>query len=182
MLQRKCPKCEKGIMSDLYTFQGWGRDGTYICDSCGHLKNIYEGATIAPYIFFIIFEIAIFYMQRWVSPVEYGIYGAFLALFIYRIYRAQMHDSYISSHYPILGDTADDFTPNAIQESVLDIEMLSREKYGRIVKYSIAMLLVVSYSIMLYAETATLDIWDYLGYGLLIVVLPLWLVLVKFDR
>ena len=52
MIQRRCPKCEKGIMSDLYTFQGWGRDGTYICDTCGHLKNIYEGPTIGPYIFF----------------------------------------------------------------------------------------------------------------------------------
>jgi len=38
-------------MSDLYTFQGWGRDGTYICDTCGHLKNIYEGPTIGPYFF-----------------------------------------------------------------------------------------------------------------------------------
>jgi len=181
MLQRKCPKCKKGIMSDLYTFQGWGRDGTYICDTCGHLKNIYEGPTIGPYIFFIIFEIAIFSMESWISLLEYTIYGAFLALFIYRIYRAQMRDSYISHSYPILGNAPDNFIPNSIQEDKLHIEMNQREKSATVIKYSIATFLVLSYSIILYTDRAPLDIWDYLGYVTIIIVLPLWLILTKFD-
>ncbi len=168
-------------MSDLYTFQGWGKDGTYICDTCGHQKNIYEGPTIGPYIFFIIFEIAIFSIERWVSPLEYTIYGAFLALFIYRIYRAQMRDSYISNNYPILGDAPEDFTPNSIQEDILRTEMKQREKSGVIIKYTIAIFLVVSYSIMLYTESSQLYIWDYIIYAITIIVLPLWLVFVKFD-
>jgi len=169
-------------MSDLYTFRGWGKDGTYICDSCGYLSTIYEGTTIGPYIFFIIFEIAIFSMESRVSTLEYVVYGAFLILFIYRIYKASMHDSYISSHYPILGDAPDDFSPNSIQERVLSVEMQQREKSSNIIKYSIAAFISISYSIMLYAETTQLDIWDYLGYGAAIIALPLWLILVKFDR
>jgi len=181
MLQRKCPKCKKGIMSDLYTFQGWGKDGTYICDTCGHLKNIYEGPTIGPYISFIIFEIAIFSMERWVSPLEYTLYGAFLILFIYQIYRAQMHDSYISNNYSLLGNAPDNFTPNTIQEDILRTEMNQREKRGVLIKYSIAIFLIFSYSIMLYTETSPLDIWDYIGYATIIILLPLWLIFVKFD-
>jgi len=56
MIQRRCPKCKTGIMSDMYTSQGWGKEGMYACDSCTHSKSIYEGTTIGPYIFFILFE------------------------------------------------------------------------------------------------------------------------------
>jgi hypothetical protein len=181
MLQRKCPECESGIMSDLHTFQGWGRDGSYVCDSCGHLKNIYEGPTVGPYIFFLLFEIVLFTLSDNISLFEYTMYGVVLLFLVYKIYVALMRDSSIKTNYPLLGENEDDFKPNSMQKSVINDELQKVEKSYKFIKVGIALFLIVAYSIMLYTES-NLEVSDYVLYTFLIVVLPLWLIFTKFEK
>jgi hypothetical protein len=180
MLQRKCPKCETGIMSDLYTAQGWGKEGFYVCDSCEHCKNIYEGKTIGPYIFFIIFEVVIFFLENRVSLFEYSVYGTVLLFLIYRIYRAQMYDTMIENDYAVIGEFKGEFEANEIQKKSLKKYMTETLKTARKIKIAIALSITVSYSIMLYFEES-LDYIDYIGFGVIGVVLPVWLVFTKFE-
>ncbi|NOR57255.1 MAG: hypothetical protein GQ474_01905 [Sulfurimonas sp.] len=182
MLQIKCPECESGIMSDLHTFQGWGKDGTYVCDSCGHLKNIYEGPTVGPYIFFILFEVFLFVISTHISFYEYIVYGVILLFLIYRVYAAIMGDRRIKTEYPILGNAEDDFEPNSMQKSVINDELKKVKKSYKFIKVGIAFFIVISYSIMFYTEEHSLEFSDYVLYAFLIVVLPLWLIFTKFEK
>jgi len=181
MLQRKCPKCESGVMSDLYTARGWGKEGFYACDSCEHSKNIYEGRTIGPYIFFILFEAVIFYLEDRVSLFEYVVYGVVLLFLIYRIYLAQMRDSMIDRDYPIIGEYEEEFEPNQNQINALDRFKKEALKQSTIIKRSIAVFIAIAYSVMLFNEENALALSDYLLYIGLIIVLPVWLWFVKFK-
>lgn len=180
MLQRKCPKCKTGIMSDLYTARGWGKEGFYVCDSCEHSKNIYEGKTIGPYIFFIVFEVVIFFLDNNVSLFAYGVYSTILLFLLYRIYKAQMHDSMIDRDYTLIGEFEDEFEPNEIQKKSLEKYMTNTLKTARKIKIAIALTITVSYSIMFYFEES-LDYIDYIGFGVIGIVLPIWLVFTKFE-
>lgn len=180
MLQRKCPQCKTGIMSDLYTFQGWGKEGMYACDSCGHSKSIYEGTTIGPYIFFVLFEVIIFFLEDRVSPFEYGVYGTIFVFLVYRIYKAQMRDNMIGVNYPVIGEFEDDFSPNKIQLDALAKFHHTAIKIGKRVKLAIALFITISYTIMFYFEES-LDYVDYIGYLFIAIILPMWLVLTKFK-
>lgn len=143
MLQRKCPKCESGIMSDMCTFQGWGKEGMYACNSCGHSKSIYEGNTIGPYIFFILFEVIIFFLEDNVSFIEYSIYGTILLILIYSLYKSQMRDSMINSNYPILGELKEEFIPNQNQIEALDNFKKEATSKGIMIKRTIAAFVAV---------------------------------------
>lgn len=180
MLQRKCPKCDKGVMSDLYTSRGWGVDGAYVCDSCGHLKNIYEGTTIAPYIFFILFEVIIFFLEDRVSFFEYVVYGIIFIFLVYRVYKAQMRDSMIENEYPLIEDYKGEFQPTKIQEESLEIYMKKTLNNARIIKAIIAIIIFISYSIMFYFQES-LGYIDYISYFVIAIALPLWLILTKFE-
>jgi len=180
MTQRRCPKCKTGVMSDMYTSQGWGKEGMYACDSCTHSKSIYEGTTIGPYIFFILFEAIIFFLEDRVSMLEYGVYGIILAFLIYRIYKAQMRDSMIDSEYTIIGEFDGEFKPNQNQIDALDRFKKVAIKIGKRVKLAIALLIIISYTTMFYFEE-NLDYLDYIGYVFIALVLPAWLILTKFK-
>lgn len=181
MTQRQCPKCKDGIMSDMYTSQGWGKEGMYACDSCGHSKSIYEGTTIGPYIFFILFEAIVFFLEDRVSPFEYVVYGIILIFLVYRIYKAQMRDDMIDVNYPIIGEFEGDFKPNQIQLDALQRFKEVAIKRGTLIKRGIAIFISISYTIMLFNEESGLALSDYLFYGGLIVVLPVWLWFIKFK-
>lgn len=181
MTQRKCPKCKTGVMSDMYTSQGWGKEGMYACDSCTHSKSIYEGTTIGPYIFFILFEVVIFFLEDRVSPLEYVVYGVILVFLIYRIYKAQMRDSMIDTEYTIIGEFEGEFEANQNQlDALVSFKELSTKR-GTLVKRGIAIFIAVAYSVMLFNEENSLALSDYLFYGGLIVVLPVWLWFTKFK-
>jgi hypothetical protein len=180
MTQRRCPKCENGVMSDMYTARGWGKEGFYACDSCAHTKNIYEGRTMGPYIIFIFFEMVLFFLSSSVSLVEYTIYGAVFIFLIYRMYKARMRDVAIDNDYSIIGEFEGEFKPTEIQKKSLATYMKRVLKIGRLVKLTIALLVFVSYSIMFYFEES-LDYVDYIGYIVIAIVLPIWLVMTKFK-
>ena len=181
MTQRKCPKCD-GVMSDLYTFQGWGKEGMYACASCGHSKSIYEGTTIGPYIFFLLFEAVIFFLEDMVSSFECVVYGGIFVFLVYRIYKAQMRDNMIGVNYPVIGEFDGDFKPNRFQLDALDAFKKVAIKKGTIIKRAIAILLVIAYGIMLYSEDlSNFGLAEYFVYGLVLVALPVWLWFVKFK-
>jgi prepilin signal peptidase PulO-like enzyme (type II secretory pathway) len=165
----------------MYTSQGWGKEGMYACDSCTHSKSIYEGTTIGPYIFFIFFEAVIFFLEDRVSMLEYGVYGIILAFLIYRIYKAQMRDSMIDSDYAVIGEFEGEFIANQNQIDALALFKKVSIKRGNLVKRGIAIVIAISYSVMLFNEENNLDLMDYLFYGGLIIVLPVWLWFVKFK-
>ena len=180
MRQRRCPKCENGVMSDMYTVRGWGKEGFYVCDSCGHTKNIYEGVTMVPYIFFILFEMVIFYLSEVTSLLEYMIYGAIFMFLVYCMYQARMHDIKIASDYAIISEFEGEFEPNEIQKNFLSTYIKTASKTGKLMKITIAFFIFISYTIMFYFEN-NLDYVDYIGYLVIAIVLPIWLIITKFK-
>jgi hypothetical protein len=179
MIQRICPECG-GVMSDMYSARGWGKDGFYVCSSCGHSKNIYEGTTMYPYIFLILFEVVIFFLSDSLSVVEYVIYGVVFLFLFYRMYKARMRDIRIENSYSIIGDFKGDFEPNEIQKKALKEYMEVTLKSAKWVKIAIALLVFVSYSVMFYFEES-LDYIDYIGYIIIAIILPIWLIFTKFK-
>ena len=180
MIQRRCPKCEEGIMSDMYTSKGWGQEGFYVCDKCEYTKNIYEGVTMAPYIFFILFEMLIFGLSSNISLIEYIVYETIFVFLLFMMYRARIHDIQITNDYPIISDFKGEFEPNEIQKNALKNYIKKTLKRGKLIKITIACFIFFSYSIMFYFEE-NLDFIDYIGYTVIAVVLPIWLILTKFK-
>lgn len=180
MTQRRCPKCESGVMSDMYTVRGWGKEGFYACDSCSHAINIYEGTTQGPYIFFILFEVLIFTLSNNISLGEYIIYIIVFVLLVYRLYKARMRDVTIASDYEVLESLEDTFEANAIQKESLETYMNKSLKVARRIKIAIALFVTLSYSIMFYFEE-NLSYVDYITYIVIAIILPAWLVLTKFK-
>ena len=177
---RKCPKCEDGIMSDMYTSRGWGKEGFYVCDKCENVKNIYEGVTMAPYIFFTLFEMVIFALSSNISSIGYIVYGGIFTFLLFMIYRGRMHDVQIANDYPVIGEFEGDYEPNEIQKYALKNYINKTLNGAKLIKIVIACFIFISYSVMFYFEE-NLDFKDYIGYTVIAVVLPIWLIFTKFE-
>jgi len=180
MIQRKCPQCD-GMMTDLHTFRGWGREGFYVCDTCDHTQNIYEENTTIPYVLFILFEGFLFWMDTRISPFEYSLYGIVFLFLIYGIYHTIQESRLLAINYPIIGEAIDSFQPNEIQTKALKHYIEVSTHQGKWIKRFFALFLIVAYSIMFSMETA-LTLIDYLGYFVIAIILPLWLLFSKFDK
>lgn len=180
MTQRKCPQCD-GVMTDLYTFRGWGREGFYVCDTCGHTQSIYEENTTIPYLLFILFEGFLFWMDSRVSPFEYTLYSIVFLFLVYGLYHTIQASRNLDMNYPVIGEAIDTFQPNEIQTEALKHYIEVSTHQGTWIKRFFALFLVVAYSVM-FSREANLTTIDYLGYVVIAIILPLWLLFSKFDK
>lgn len=165
-------------MSEVSSFRGWGKESFYVCDNCGHSKSIYEGTTFAPYLFFILFEIVIFILSDSVSLIGYLFYGILLIFLCYMAYKAYMYDKKIANNYAIQCEFKGEFAPNDIQKEALIAYKNKAFSSGKNIKKAIALFIFVSYTVMFYFQN-NLSYMDYIGYAIVGICLPLWLLIIK---